>query len=174
MVFLKYDWSSIELEYVKGIDRDGKLYFPTKKELAKMHGCDVTYFREMARKGKWNEKRQTYILTLEMKDGEIQIDNPQKELENFNIKCYQVASNALDIIRRKLLNTSKSQNLNELSIMIKLLEKIQSVDKNSFTDMSDEFESAKSEFERLMKKLKEDEKASKESLPVVIEPASSP
>jgi len=171
MVFLKYNWEDIELQYVKGIlDEEGKLYFPKKIELAKMHGCDPEYLRSYARRGDWDNKRKAYLLKIELNEGEISIEDPQKELENFNVKCYQVASNVLDIIRRQLLNTSKNQNLEELSTMIKLLEKIQLIGKNSFTDMKDEFDSAKSEFERLMKKLKEDEKAEKsppEPLPVI-------
>ncbi len=173
MVFLKYNWPSIELEFVKGVDKDGKLYFPTKKELAELHDCDVHYLRDWARKEKWDEKRKAYLLTLEMKDGEIEIEDVKAELERFNKKCYQVATNALDIIRRQLLNHTKTPDLKELETIIKLLEKVQLVGKNSFTDMKDDYEEAASEFQKLMKKLKEDEKVEKEPQ-VVIEPTCSP
>ena len=51
-----------------------------------------------------------------------------------------------------------------------MLERIQLIAKNSIGDNLENFEDAKSEFERLMKKLKEDEKIEKnlpEPLPVI-------
>ena len=172
MVFLKYNWPEIELEYVKGIDKDGKIEFPNKIELAKIHGCDPEYLRSFARRGKWDDKRQAYLLKIEMNDCEVSIDDPQAELQKFNVKCYQMATNTLDIIIRQLRDT-KNHNFQELTVMIKLLEKIQSIGKNSFTEMPDEFEKAKSDFQKLMKKLREDEKAEKEPK-ILIEPTSSP
>jgi len=160
MVFFKYNWEDIELEYVKGIDKDGKNYFPKKKELAERHDCDVEYLRSYARKLNWDDKRKAYLLKLEFSDGETTIEDPKKELENFNVRCYQLASNSLAIIAKEMKNT-KNHNFPDMIVMVKLLEKIQLVGKNSFTEMSNDFEKAIGDFERLMKQLKEDEKAEK-------------
>lgn len=167
MVLLKYNWDEIALEYIKGLDKDGKIHFPTKIELAKIHGCDPEYLRSFARRGQWDDKRQAYLLKIELNDCELSIDDPVKELQKFNVKCYQMASNSLDILIRQMRDT-KNHNFQNISIMIKLLGQIQSIGKNSFTEMPDEFEKAKSEFERLMKRLKEDEKE------VKVPPASLP
>jgi hypothetical protein len=53
---------------------------------------------------------------------------------------------------------------------MKMLERTQLIAKNSIGDNLENFEDAKSEFERLMKKLKEDEKVEKnlpEALPEI-------
>lgn len=156
---VKYNWDQIELDYVKGIDRDGKNYFPTKIELAEIHGvCDPEYLRSFARTRGWDAKRQAFLLQLEFSDGETTIPDPKKELESFNVRTYQIVSNTLTLIAKEMKNT-KNHNFQDLIIMIKLLEKVQLIGKNSFTEMSDEFEKAKGEFEQLMKKLRKDEKA---------------
>ena len=163
MVFLKYNWPEIELAYVRGIEEEnGKLTWLNKREIAEKFGVPVEYLRDVARRDSWKEKRAAFLLTLELKDGEIEIEDPKAELDNFNKKCYQAASNILRSVNRKINGLLKDDfDLSELIALAKLIEKIQIIGKSSFGDLPEDFNSAKSEFERLMKKLKEDEKESK-------------
>ena len=172
----KYDWAAIEMQYVRGIeDEDGKVHWPTPQELADLHGCHIEYMHFQIRKGKWKDKKQVYLLKLQLSDGDCEIEDPKAEYEKFQRKAFTAASQTLTLIIKKLDHIIKSQNydLSEIDKLMKTLERIQLIAKNSIGDNLDEFENAISEFERLMKKLKEDEKASKEQ-PVVIESISSP
>jgi hypothetical protein len=161
---LKFDWTLVELQYVKGLEKeDGKLFWPTPQELANLHHCNVEYMREKISKGNWKEKKRAYLLRLEMNENEIDIPNPKKELEKFNNKCYQCAVNAIDVVYRKIQAQAKAPNLQELVTLIKTLERIQNVGQNSLNIQSEEYKEAKSDFAKLMEMLKKDEKAAKEA-----------
>jgi hypothetical protein len=169
----KYDWASIEMQYVRGIENeDGKVHWPLPNELAKMLDCSVDYIHTKIREGQWKDKKSAYLLKLELSDGDFDIEDPKAEYEKFQRKAYQAASQTLTIIIKKLDVIIKKQeyNLSDLDKLMKMLERVQLIAKNSIGDNLDNFEDAKSEFERLMKKLKEDEKVEKnlpEPLPAI-------
>ena len=172
----KYDWSAIELQYVRGIeDENGKLHWPTPQELSNLYGCHIEYVHFQIRKGNWKDKKQAYLLKLELSESDFEIEDPKVEYERFQRKAYQAASQTLTVIIKKIELCVKNQeyDLYDLDKMMKMLERIQLIAKNSIGDNLENFEDAKSEFERLMKKLKEDEKIEREP-PVIIEPACSP
>jgi hypothetical protein len=161
---MKYDWSVIEIQYVKGLeDEEGKLFWPTPQELADLHHCNVEYMRDKINKGNWKEKKRAYLLRLEMNENEIDIEDPKKELEKFNNKCYQASTNALDLVYRKIQSQSKAPDIHELTALIKVLERIQTIGQQSLNVQSDEFEKEKGQFAKLMELLKADEKAAKEA-----------
>ncbi len=173
MVYFKYSWPDIELSYVRGIEQeDGKIFWPQLSDISKKYECEITYLREQARKGKWKEKRAAYLLKMELGEGDCEIEDPKGEYEKFQRKAFVAASSTLTIIIKKLDYYIKQQeyNLSDLNTLMKMLERIQLIAKNSIGDNLENFEDAKSEFERLMKKLKEDEKAEKnlpEPLPAI-------
>jgi hypothetical protein len=176
MVYFKYSWPDIELSYVRGIEQeDGKIFWPQIKDISEKYDCEITYLREQARKGKWKEKRAAYLLKMELGDGDCEIEDPKAEYEKFQRKAYQAASTTLTIIIKKLDYFIKNQeyNLDDLNKLMKMLERIQLIAKNSIGDNLENFEDAASEFERLMQKLKKDEKAEKEQT-VIIESISTP
>lgn len=161
---LKFDWALAELQYVKGLEKeDGKLFWPTPQELADLHHCNVEYMRDKINKGNWKEKKQAYLLRLEMNENEINIPDPKKELEKFNNKCYQCAVNSIDVVYRKIQAQAKTPNLSELVTLIKTLERIQNIGHQSLNIQSEEYEKGKSDFEKLMEMLKKDEKKAKEN-----------
>ncbi|MCK9439826.1 MAG: hypothetical protein M0Q13_00170 [Methanothrix sp.] len=172
MVYLKYQWPEIELAYTKGLEEDGKTKWLNKKEIAERFNVDVGYLRQVARRDNWKQKRAAYVLSLSLNEGDIEIEDPKGEYEKFQRKAYQAASQTLTIIIKKLDAIIKKQeyNLSDLNILMKMLERTQLIAKNSIGDNLENFEDAKSEFERLMKKLKEDEKTEKnlpEPLPAI-------
>jgi len=171
----KYDWSAIELQYVRGIeDENGKLHWPTPQELSNLYGCHIEYVHFQIRKGNWKDKKQAYLLKLELSDNDFEIEDPKVEYERFQRKAYQAASQTLTVIIKKIELCVKNQeyDLSDLDKMMKMLERIQLIAKNSIGDNLENFEDAKSEFEHLMKKLKKDEKEEKEPA-ILIEPACS-
>jgi len=169
----KYDWASVEMNYVRGIpDEEGKVHWPLPNDLAKMLDCSVDYIHTKIREGQWKDKKSAYLLKLELSDGDFDIEDPKAEYEKFQRKAYQAASQALTIIIKKLDVIIKKQeyNLSDLDKLMKMLERVQLIAKNSIGDNLDDFENAASEFSKLMAKLKSDEKESKnipEPLPVV-------
>jgi len=157
----KYDWASVEMQYVRGIeDKDGKVHWPLPNDLAKTLECNVDYIHTKIREGQWKEKKSAYLMRLELSDGDFEIEDPKAEYEKFQRKAYQAASQTLTIIIKKLEYFIKNQeyNLEDLNKLMKMLERIQLIAKNSIGENLENFEGAVSEFERLMKKLKEDEK----------------
>jgi hypothetical protein len=170
----KYDWAAIEMQFVRGIEQpDGKIAWPTPKDLSTLHGCHIEYIHFQIRKGDWKNKKQAYLLKLELSDGDCEIEDPQKEYEIFQRKTFAAASGTLSIIIKKLDLIIKNQeynNLSDIDKLIKILERLQLIAKNSIGDNLDDFESARSEFEKLMAKLKSDEKTEKnlpEPLPAI-------
>lgn len=176
MVYFKYCWPEIELAYVRGIEQeDGKTFWPHLRDISEKYDCEISYLREQARKGQWKEKRAVYLLKMELGEGNCEIEDPKGEYEKFQRKTFVAASSTLTVIIKKLDYFIKNQdfNLSDLDKLMKMLERVQLIAKNSIGENLENFEDAKSEFERLMQQLKKDEKAEKEPA-ILIEPASSP
>ena len=171
----KYDWASIEMQFVRGIeDEAGKVHWPLPNELAKIVGCNVEYIHTKMREGQWKDKKSAYLLKMELSDGDFEIEDPKAEYERFQRKAYQAAAQTLTVIIKKIELCVKNQeyDLSDLDKMMKMLERIQLIARNSLGENLENFEDAKSEFERLMQQLTKDEKAEKEPA-ILIEPACS-
>ena len=127
----KYDWRTIEKEYVEGLTIDGKLTFPSQAELCRKYNISTTQMCNRVNNGQWNIKREIFSNKVATLVQEKKAETISDEGSRFDLDCFNTAKAGTEKVISLLANTVNYDDLNKLSTALK---NFQTVGKNSLGD----------------------------------------
>jgi len=120
----KINWEIIRQDYIQGYKKEGKLYYPSMRDLSKKYGIDIGVIGRRAKKDEWVAKRKIYINKLSTRTQQKAIENFSDEASKFDLECFVGARNIIEITkttieeykkRIKALNHQEIKNLKSLT-----------------------------------------------------------
>lgn len=138
-------FKEIEDKYVFGIEKDGKLHFPSFQELADIYNLSKATVFNYSKKGQWEEKREIFknknLEKINIKKEQLRIDNiadnVSGEIVNFDIECLNIAKDGVKKCMELLNSFSESevQPPYALERISAALDKFQKVGKNAIGEV---------------------------------------
>lgn len=142
---LKVDIKAIEDMYVFGVEKNGKLHFPSYKELADIYKCSKATVFNYSKKGQWEEKREIFrnktLDKINIKKEQIRINNISEnvsgEIVSFDIDCLNIAKDGVKKCFELLDDFSQAEEQRPYALerISAALEKFQKVGKNAIGEV---------------------------------------
>jgi hypothetical protein len=119
----KINWETIRQDYIQGYKNEGKLYYPSMRDLSKKYNIDISNIGKQAKKDEWVAKRKIFINKLTTRSQQKTIENFSDETSQFDIKCFIGARNiieatelTIDMLKKKKEETEilKSKDIKDL------------------------------------------------------------
>ena len=121
------DWDSISRQYIEGIEKDGVRKYPTMRELCEQHGITIGALGKKAKQDQWAVKREMFANKVQTACEQKTIEAISTEGSSFDLKCFNVAVKATEILEHKISKTGPDgffliDDLNKLSATLKNLQ----------------------------------------------------
>ncbi|RLD13646.1 MAG: hypothetical protein DRI28_05470 [Caldiserica bacterium] len=123
----KIPWDEIKKKYVVGIEKDGRRIYPTYEELAKEYNISFDYLRRKGSKEGWREQREIISNKIVTRESQKVIEEISDKGVEFDLKCFQIAKEAVEKIESFL----KESNKKEINSLLSALQKAQEIGKNA-------------------------------------------
>lgn len=130
----KIPWDEIRKKYITGIEREGKIEYPSQRELAKEYGIDPSIIGRRAKKEGWREQRQIYISKLSAEGQQRKIEEISERGVQFDLECFDISFEAVKKIKEIIKNGEKK----DLISLSQALEKYQKVGKSALGEKTGE------------------------------------
>jgi len=99
----------IRQDYVLGYTKDGKLYYPSMRDLSNKYGIGLSVIGEHAKNDEWVAQRKIYQNKKRTATEQKIIENYSNEASQFDIKCFAGARDIIELTGKNIqrLNASK-------------------------------------------------------------------
>lgn len=101
---MRKDWGEIEQKYIQGVDENGKIQFPTQRELASEYDISVGELGKKAKQGHWVDKKRKYLSKLRAECEQKSINKLSDEASQLNLKIFKAAEEGIEKIRENISN----------------------------------------------------------------------
>lgn len=135
----------IEEQYIYGIEKNGKIHFPSYQELADIFQCCKGTISNYATKNQWEEKREIFknktLNKINAKKELIKIDEKSERVADtivdFDIQCFNIARDGIMQCKNRLsmMEITDEQGTSALEKISFALEKFQKVGKNAIGEV---------------------------------------
>ena len=88
----KIDWIKIKSDYTQGVDRDGKVSFPTLEELSVLHNVSQSTLRKRSAAEDWTTSKNMFKSHLEQKRREKRTEVLAGKAAEFDADIFKVVS----------------------------------------------------------------------------------
>jgi len=110
----RINWEIIRQDYIQGYEKNGKLCYPSMRDLAEKYGIDVAVIGRRAKKEEWVAKREIYINKKSVRSQQKAIEKYSEEASEFDLKCFIGARSILEATESTIEALSKKEEpLNE-------------------------------------------------------------
>jgi len=120
----KINWEIIRKDYIQGYKKEGKLYYPSMRDLSKKYGIILSVIGEHASKNEWVAKRKIYQNKKRTRTEQKSIENFSDEASKFDLECFIGARDIIKITkesieefkkRKEVLKSQEIKNLKGLT-----------------------------------------------------------
>jgi tryptophanyl-tRNA synthetase len=120
----KINWEIIRRDYIQGYKKEGKLYYPSMRDLATKYNISASGLMGKASKNEWAAKRKIYQSKIRANIEQKSIENFSDEASKFDLECFTGARDIIKITkkniedfkkRKETLNRQEIKNLKSLS-----------------------------------------------------------
>ena len=106
-IMRKIPWEEIRNKYVYGIEKDGKLEFPTIRDLADEYNVSRSVLGDRAVKEDWVEKRKQYLDERRTKTGQKVVDEISNDIAKFDIDLFKQAEAVKEKVNELIKNIKR-------------------------------------------------------------------
>lgn len=121
-------WAKIKKDYVVGHEKDGRLTYPSQRELAAKYQVDPSTIAMHCKREDWLSERQIVSSKIQAKSEQKTIEQISDKGVDFDLKCFKQAQNIQQIIEKKISDASKPQ---EIAMLVRALKDNQSYAKEA-------------------------------------------
>lgn len=117
---MKINWEIIRQDYIQGYKKDGRLYYPSMRDLSKKYNVDISNIGKKAKKNEWVAKRKIFTNKLTTKSQQKKVENFSDEASKFDLECFIGARNIIETTKssieefKKKKEALKSQEIKNL------------------------------------------------------------
>ena len=120
----KINWEIIRQDYIQGYKKEGKLFYPSMRDLAAKYNISASGLMGRASKKEWVAKRKIYQSKIRANVEQKSIENFSDEASKFDIECFVGARNIIEITKasiedfknkKEALKSQEIKNLKSLS-----------------------------------------------------------
>jgi len=120
----KINWEIVRQDYIQGYKKEGKLYYPSMRDLAGKYNISASGLMGRASKKEWVAKRKIYQSKIRANIEQKSIENYSDEASKFDIECFVGARDIIGITKSsiedfkektKILNHQEIKNLKGLT-----------------------------------------------------------
>lgn len=104
---MRKDWLEIEQKYIHGVEKNGKVQFPTQRELAQEYGISVGELGRKAKQNNWVGKKRNYLSKLKAECEQKSINRISDEASELNVEAFKAARAG---IRRLVKNLARKDD----------------------------------------------------------------
>lgn len=94
----------IERKYIQGVSKNGKIEFPTQRELANEYNIDAGTLGRRAKEQNWFQKRNNYLSRLKAESQQKSINKLSDEASELNVKIFRAAEEGIEKIKENISN----------------------------------------------------------------------
>lgn len=126
----KHDWRKIKILFIEGYNNNGKIVFPTLRELSERCGVNYSYLKHYAGKENWTQQRETYSAKLALKRLEKKSGLLANEGAEFDFRTLELAKagilqiKAYFLVHKKLMRKAKKDKKNIPLLNYKAIESL--------------------------------------------------
>jgi len=142
----KINWEIIRKDYIQGYKKEGKLYYPSMRDLSKKYKVDISNIGKQAKRDEWVAKRKIFTNKLTTKRQQKAIENFSDETSKFDIECFVGARDIIKITKttieeyKKGTNVLNHQEIKNLKSLTEIRLNAQKEAKLSLGEITDEIE----------------------------------
>lgn len=124
----KHDWNKIKIFYIEGMNDDGKITFPSLRELSERCSVNYSYLKHYAGKENWVQQREIYSTKLALNRLQKKSGLLAGEGAEFDFKTLEIAKagilqiKAIFLAHKKLMKKAKRENQNISLLSHKILD----------------------------------------------------
>ncbi len=120
----RINWEMIKQDYIQGYKKEGKLYYPSMRDLSKKYVMDIATIGRQAKKNEWVAKKEIYINKKSMRTQQKAIESFSDETSKFDIECFIGARSIIEITKsaieefknkKETLRSQEIRNLKSLT-----------------------------------------------------------
>ena len=130
----KIPWNEIRKKYITGIEKDGKIIYPSLRDLAGEYSIDISLIGRKAKKESWKEQRQIYVNKLSTEGQQKKIEEISERGVQFDLECFDISFEAVKKIKEIIKNGEKK----DLISLSQALERYQKVGKSALGEKTGE------------------------------------
>ena len=121
----KIPWEEIRNKYVYGIEIDGRLEFPTIRDLADEYNVSRSVLGDGAVKEDWVEKRKQYLDERRTKTGQKVVDEISNDIAKFDIDLFKQAEAVKEKMNKLIKNIEKPTDAFTIANTLKALKSVE-------------------------------------------------
>ena len=121
----KIPWEEIRNKYVYGIEKDGKIEFPSQRDLASEYGISPATIGERASKEKWAEAREQYLSERRAKSEQKVINEISDDVLSFDVGLFKQAQAIKEKLNELIANMGKPTEALTLANTLKALKELE-------------------------------------------------
>ena len=107
----KINWEIIRQDYIQGYKKEGKLYYPSMRDLAIKYNISASGLMGRASKKEWAAKRKIYQSKIRANIEQKSIENFSDEASKFDLECFTGARDIIKITKENIENFKKRKEI---------------------------------------------------------------
>ena len=121
----KIPWEEICNKYIYGIEKDGKIEFPTVKDLAEEYDIAVTTIGEHSSKEGWVKLRENYLNERRIKGEQKVVDEVSNDIAKFDIDLFKQAEAVKEKMDELIKNIKRPTDAFTIANTLKALKSVE-------------------------------------------------
>ena len=121
----KIPWEEIRNKYVYGVEREGKLEFPSIRDLSKEYNIDVGIIGHKASKEGWVESRKQYLNDRSTKTQQKVVDEVSNDIAKFDIDLFKQAEAVKEKMDELIKNIKRPTDAFTIANTLKALKSVE-------------------------------------------------
>lgn len=118
----RINWEEIRTKYVYGIEKDGKLEFPSQRDLAKEYNIPISSIGERCSREKWTELRRNFLSENRAKTEQKLRERVEEKDFNFDSELLDKAEKIIKKLDQIIQTADKPSAVLALSTTLRQLE----------------------------------------------------
>ena len=121
----KIPWEEIRNKYIYGIEKDGRLEFPSIRDLSKEYNIDVGIIGHKASKEGWVESRKQYLNDRSTKTQQKVVDEVSNDIAKFDIDLFKQAEAVKEKVNELIKNIKRPTDAFTIANTLKALKSVE-------------------------------------------------